>query len=231
MRIIITDFDDTLFPSHDFLERGKENLEGVDESIKKLLDLFLKHGDKIFIITNGSTDWVRECLFLKLFIPVEMFENIEIISTVEKGHNQGDIWYWKQHAFFEVLDPILSDEEKHTLISFGDADWDRVASFNIKNSFPSVTVKHIKLIIQPTREQLLFQHQGLRDHFQYFLEFENEIDLEVHPSTLSTIMKSSESETGEATRNEGGDEGEAGNSGVSTLMETGEAMGETLLLE
>lgn len=159
MIIFVYDFDDTLFATSHFLENPMAKSTLLGTSISSLLSLSCMYG-KVYIITNASKDWPDFAIRLHLIDCECVLDNITIVSTYNRFKDR-DMSEWKKLAFNETLKEHFGDGDPHQLISFGDNPHDHTAAVSIRENFPNVVVKSIRMGIRPSLTQLLHQQSIL----------------------------------------------------------------------
>jgi len=179
MIVIIIDWDNTLFASSYLTSLGQNPgviFPKLAESIKALLECAKKQG-KLFIITNAELEWIPFCIEHYLPGCEDLCQNLEVVSARTRGMaEEKDFALWKTMAFETVCEG-LPKEETHELISFGDCVFDRSAAIHIKNTYNNVTVKNIKLVQNPSLEQLYRQQQLVMTCFDYIFSHDGHLDL------------------------------------------------------
>lgn len=179
MIIVILDFDDTLFPTTEYNKNSIIDNEKVYENIKKFLDIMKVFSQIIYIITNASEEWVKHCFVNILKKPLDCLDYINIISTVDKGYNNGvDISLWKQVAYEKVLNTYLQSD-KNILLFIGDNQYDRDGALYIKKTYPDHIIKSIKYKILPTIDTLIKQQNLTLSLLVKILFMEENVDLQL----------------------------------------------------
>jgi hypothetical protein len=184
MLVVVFDFDDTLFATTHTQEirNNWDLLETLDfkrlgEIIIDTIHLTQKYTSEIFIITNAEINWVKSCV--EKYIPhcEEVLKSVKIISTVDEGFSKNkDVNTWKITAFENNLSSYFK-EGVHHLVSFGDSEYDRLASLHIKEQFPNVYVKNLKLQSKPSLEELIKQHEAIHKVFRDLCEYQGHYDI------------------------------------------------------
>lgn len=175
MIIFVYDFDDTLFATSYFTQNPTSKSTLLGKSISSLLSTSSKYG-KVYIITNATSDWPDFAIKLHLTDTDTILDNVSIVSTHD-GFNNGDISTWKTNAFNETLKVHFQDGNKHQLISFGDNPHDHSAALYIREKYPNVLVKSVKMGMYPSLTQLLHEHFILYGNIEYIVDVEEHIDL------------------------------------------------------
>jgi hypothetical protein len=172
MIVFVFDWDNTLMASHHHQETSQKGLVSnyteLAQSIKSILDKAQKAG-KTYIITNAQKSWVKMCIDLYLPGCEDIYNTVDIISTVDDGFSvDTHISLWKTKAF-ESMWKKLPGEEEHQLISFGDCRFDRQAAIHINNMYNNSVVKNVFFCQQPSLEQLVRQQDLISKCFEYLL--------------------------------------------------------------
>ncbi len=179
MTIIVLDFDDTLFPTTEYNKKSIIDNEKVYQSIKKFIDTVKIFSQIIYIITNASEDWIKHCFLNILKKPLDCLENINIVSTIDRGYNKGiNISVWKQVTYENVLKDYLSSH-KNIILFIGDNEYDRQGALYIKKTYPIHIVKSIKYKIFPTVDILINQHERTLSSLLNILITEEDLNLEL----------------------------------------------------
>jgi hypothetical protein len=179
----VFDFDDTLFATS--WSTGKEPFKSkeLSESMYELITTAAKYG-KVYIITNATMGWLRQCTDLFL-TRSDIFNNVETLSTIDSGIAATvPLQYWKTVAFEKVLSHLISDGDHHQLVSFGDNQYDRNASLYMRSKHPDVLVKNVLMLDRPEIDQVICQHKLLIKYFPMILSYNGTLDMKmsVHSS-------------------------------------------------
>jgi hypothetical protein len=188
MIITVFDFDDTLFPTSHYVNKKKEDgelfekheIEKICNNIRTIYNISKNNSTKIHIITNAQISWIDMILNNYFSSCMDVFNNIEIISSVDEGFSENrDKSMWKTYTFIFKLYQYFNNNENHELISFGDCIFDREAAMNIKKIFPNVIVKNILLFHKPNLNEFLIEHDGLIKRIQEFYNYPNHLDYKI----------------------------------------------------
>jgi hypothetical protein len=208
MKITVFDWDDTLFPT--FYAYKNELIVMTDEERKQLRTsieiIFRKakiYSDKIFIITNATKGWVEWCIeYLYeddgLFENYFLLEDIEIISIPENVSMASVPFPYRKIAGFGQLIPLLIGTPAgsvNTLISFGDTEFDRNASVEMRNFFSTyygksfktpegkeinvnskLNVINVKMVENVSFDFLLKEHKFIINNFNRIYNMKNHYD-------------------------------------------------------
>uniref|UniRef100_A0A6C0ADK9 Uncharacterized protein n=1 Tax=viral metagenome TaxID=1070528 RepID=A0A6C0ADK9_9ZZZZ len=191
--IYILDWDDTLIPTSllDY-ESKRQNVSLYDiklnhkiKSELKILELHvfnfvekLLSKGKVYIVTNADINWFK--FSAKSFYPniSDFLINLNVISALDifkkdfpnipisQGfpiNSTGADWK------YNAMKKLLIDKEYNTMISIGDAEYEREASMMIKKDNNKKIIS-IKLIDNPSIEKMILQ---LKSMFLNINTFEN----------------------------------------------------------
>jgi len=184
MIVAVFDFDDTLYASSYLKTETEKKSQELADSILLLMETAKKYCNKIYIITNATKAWIKLCTTEYLPGCELLCDKVDVISTQDSWYSKGEEKFetWKIKAFDDVLKPLFQNQEqKHTLLSFGDAMHDRAASASLRNEH--ITVKNIKFVEAPTLDQLLYQQKIICHVFDHIYNFEGDLDLMMTVST------------------------------------------------
>jgi hypothetical protein len=195
-RLIILDWDDTLFPTSwvlkNKLDLNDEEVQNkyivffsrLDNLLYKLFMNFTKYGD-IFIVTNAMVKWVAiSCSILpntKRFIN----DKIGIISArdafQDKYPNKMDLW--KKLIFKELTFDYFKSKNHphhtiHHVISVGDAPYEFEALVDLHDHVDGKKIlKSIRFLQSPTYESLIDQLEVLHNCIHKVCKAEKHMDL------------------------------------------------------
>jgi len=171
----IFDWDDTLFPST-WLAQKTAGLVGstynneadtcvIFRALAHLVGEIIKKAQTqgpVAIITNSAAGWVEYSTHIWYPGLVPCLKGVEIISARTMYQNTtSNTEMWKRLAFFDYMKTQSSrDNERSTpktLVSIGDSLSERNALVDCGLHFEGVGMKSIKLIDNPTLDDLLYQ--------------------------------------------------------------------------
>lgn len=173
--LIILDWDDTLLPTTfltgldvlgtdcpdpQTLERIEPDLDALAALVCLTLAQLKAIGD-VVIVTNASEGWVEQTG--ELFTPavLEVLEECKILSARSSFEPQGyEAHEWKQKCFLEQIEAHCLRGGDRTVLSIGDAAYERDAVFQAAPVHGCVA-QSIKLLRAPTLEELVVQHELL----------------------------------------------------------------------
>ena len=85
MKLIIYDFDDTLFPSYPYVKHLLNYdliFKDIDDQIYLLLSYSLTLADDVIILSDGDTNWINSILDHLPKTKVLIDKHIKIVSTI-----------------------------------------------------------------------------------------------------------------------------------------------------
>lgn len=174
--IYLIDWDDTLFPTswckrnnidlynqYD-VERYKIYFIELDNTLEKLLYKLNQYG-KIYIVTNASLNWIKQCLnMLPYTFDFIKDKNIKILSARDLySHKYMNIMEWKKNTFQNVINSIIEYDKCTNIISLGDADYEYYALIDLDNHIRQLDdehcflLKNIKFMNEPDFEHIIDQ--------------------------------------------------------------------------
>ena len=177
MRVLVFDFDDTLFPTT-YIKKNisdEKIFEEVKNELKntiRLLERAKLNSNKVYIISNANLIWIDECI--NRFLPEykEIFSNVKIICTKNNIYYDNlAIHQKKRDCFFDEFSKLFCDEDNHEFITFGDSEYDTSASENIRFLFSNVTVKIVIFKELPNLKELVIQQDFVLKNMELFENF------------------------------------------------------------
>ena len=177
--IYLVDWDDTMFPTS-FCNKNKIDLKNssnisnyklffieLDKAILNVLEK-LKLSGSVYIITNASIIWIKNCLEIlpktKKYI---MNNEIRIISARDIYSKLNDSPFkWKIFTFQNVIDIVMNNKKNNNIlniISIGDASYEYYGLLNLddylqkKHKNNNYLLKSVKFIEKPTFEEITDQ--------------------------------------------------------------------------
>jgi hypothetical protein len=188
-KLIIYDWDDTLFPTswlkdnginidnNDDIYKYKLYFQEIDNIIYSLLLLSIKYG-KVLIITNAQKIWVKKSAEICLPKSYEIIiKYINVISANEVYSNiDSDIRNWKVRLFnnLNYFDKKITD-----IINIGDSYYEYYAlvklqyNTNCKNKY----LKNIKFVSNPTYDEFVDEHKIFKKNLYKICNKNTHIDL------------------------------------------------------
>lgn len=181
-KLIIFDWDDTLFPTT-WLAANNIKIDSIFDStllkyfkeIDKLIYkmfLSIKNYETI-IVTNASTLWVSMCMEL---LPLTKNIEIKVYSSREyykkkigqNVSNSNDLW--KKLFFKNYIKGNYND-----VTSIGDADYEYLALIELSKNL--IFTKVIKLLRYPTEKELYNELYILHTILPHYIDLDKDIDL------------------------------------------------------
>ena len=193
------DWDNTVYPSsfcnknainvkkNDDFENYKLFFIELDNTIYNILEKLNSLGI-IYIITNASLTWVRQCISVlkntKKFI---MINKIRIISARDIYFKiTTDPLQWKIKTFQNVIDIIMKNNNNNhilNIISIGDSTFEYDSLLNLDNYLQkkynnnNYLLKSIKFIDEPSFEEIIDQLNVLFKNIEVISNEFNYIDI------------------------------------------------------
>lgn len=154
--IIILDWDDTLFPTTEYLAmRYIVNFNELDNILSRLINLIHKYGD-VYIVTNAMKLWVYNLLKYMPSLKKEIDNNISIISARDLYEHKGEqtIMSWKPMVFKDI-----TKDSGNNIIIIGDSVYEETGIIELKKSLRNrAYLKLVRFIPSPNyhiiKEQL-----------------------------------------------------------------------------
>jgi hypothetical protein len=166
-RLIIFDWDDTLFPSRYMINEpndlSKNDIEYLEQSIIYVLEEAMNHGT-VYILTNATKEWFYHCI--ETYCP--KLKNIIINRLKIKDiifarvlysvyYNEEDIVMWKSHALFNIIQDYPKDYIKN-IIFIADQKNDFLSIDNLLCIYNKIDVDKYKYKDNPTLYDVTQQH-------------------------------------------------------------------------
>ena len=163
-KIVIFDFDDTLFPTTHIITTKsftEEEINKINESIKQLFENLWERNYKIIIITNAELEWIKTW---KEYIPI--LNEVDIYSARDKYEKKNIPQNnWKKLLYLNLFTKKLINY--NYVVCIGDSENDQEAADTLSmslNQFSNIIVKFIKIPISPTINKLIIIHELLQQH-------------------------------------------------------------------
>jgi hypothetical protein len=200
--VIFFDWDDTCFPSTFLTNKGfrldshpdtyahfVEALRELETCVGEMLRLAMQCGT-VVIVTNAERGWVE--LSSQKYVPglVPILSQIHIISarsTFESTFPDSPL-KWKFYAFQQNLLALFAmTDTRKNIISMGDSHVEREAIRAVARGSPNTVCKSVKFAERPSLGQLRRQIELVTNCFQYILDHDGDLDLQltvtVNPET------------------------------------------------
>lgn len=195
-RLIILDWDDTLFPTSwvlknklDLNDKQIQNkyivfFSRLDNLLYKLFMNFMKYGD-IFIVTNAMVKWVSISCSILPNTKRLITNNIGIISARDTFQDKypDKIDMWKKLIFKELTFDYFKNKKKthriiHHVISIGDAPYEFEALVDLYDHVSGKKIlKSIRFLQSPTYESLIDQLEVLHNCVDKVCKTKKHMDL------------------------------------------------------
>lgn len=166
--LVFIDWDDTLCPtswltqniglgdtsgSRERLESFRPELRAYAKLLKKFLTTCSWYGS-VFIVTAAQDGWVEHCCSVYFPSLVPFFTNNRHLYPVYSarslhGHSSKDPTEWKYNVFYDLFAGYFQGRKVNTL-SFGDADFERLALIKLYSRLPPGSyTKTVKFWLKP----------------------------------------------------------------------------------
>jgi hypothetical protein len=161
MKVIILDFDNTLFPTSIFEKTCSCKFTYLCENINKHFNSIETFG-KIFldsistmknitrninIITNCNKEWFNSCLKMMNIDIEKFYEDVKIYFSRDIiKEDELSVSMWKKETFDFLFSQKISNNEIKEIISIGDCKNDMIAGFNLKIKNQKLLLKNILFI-------------------------------------------------------------------------------------
>lgn len=195
-KVIILDWDDTLFPTTVFLkQRQLVELGTLSEQILNVLQCCVAlFGKNTFIVTNAKGTWIAESLQLMIkycssqkikccfdeILKLVLNDCITTISARDAYRNELPTakTFWKYFVFEDIVNSIT---EANVLISVGDSEAEYEAAGMLKqcNSLMN-RVHRLRLIRKPTIAILKKQFTFMLELIRFLNAYYDVEDVELH---------------------------------------------------
>lgn len=181
-QVTIFDWDDTLLCTsalHNPHTIPAAVLRELEEACISIVRKAMEYG-QTFIITNAVEGWVERSAeryypsLAELVLP-----HVKIISARSEHEEDfpNDTAAWKIQAFLEVRRALPKQGIITNLLSIGDAEPEMRAIAAMAHDFPDALVKTVKLLSEPTAEQLLKQVSMVCQEFDRVSNGANDVTL------------------------------------------------------
>ena len=111
-KIVIFDFDDTLFPTTHIITTKsftEEEIKKINESIKQLFENLWERNYKIIVITNAELEWIKTW---KEYIPI--LNEVDIYSARDKYEKKNIPQNnWKKLLYLNLFPHLLLQLSYH----------------------------------------------------------------------------------------------------------------------
>jgi len=184
--LVLLDWDDTILPTTDLAEAEKAGASLPEEELRRYGDLVaetlrkLQHG-RVVVVTNATDGWIdATCAkHLPQVLPfLKQFEVVSARATFEPlGYGQKE---WKRQMFAQQLRQHIDQGGERSVLSIGDASFEREAIIRVAPAFDCVA-KSVKLLEKPVLAMLHAQHAMLQPQLEELVTSSSPCDLGVAP--------------------------------------------------
>jgi len=190
--LIIFDWDDTLLPTTWLDELGLllsssrsptpeqwTRLQDMATSAAASLTYALTFG-KVVIVTNAEEGWVEASCHKFMPSLEPLLSEIGVVSARStcKGQSTHE---WKRRAFTQEVSKYFGQDHagRQNIVSIGDSMYEVKALLEVGVGAEHRLGKSVKLMSYPHVEQMLAQHEVMRDSFRDVVESDEFLDLEI----------------------------------------------------
>ncbi|CBZ51139.1 conserved hypothetical protein [Neospora caninum Liverpool] len=197
--LIILDYDDTLLPTN---WAAVQNRVGLNDPVPpellpplaELSELAIQTINTclsramVVIVTNASVEWVNRSgeKFIPQVLRHIQTQGIEIISARDRLQSTGmPQRQWKIQVFEEMINDVFGDRMRDgtecTIISIGDGEGEREACLEMCRNLGvnEWLFKSLKLLAQPTCNQLISEHILIQQAFPEILKVPQSLDMAI----------------------------------------------------
>ncbi|PFH32076.1 hypothetical protein BESB_020170 [Besnoitia besnoiti] len=197
--LIILDYDDTLLPTN---WAAVQNRVGLNDAVPpemlpplaELTELCIQTINMclskamVVIVTNASVEWVNRSgeKFIPQVLRHIQSQGIEIISARDRLQSTGMAQrQWKIQVFEELINDVFGDRMREgtecTVISIGDGEGEREACLEMCRNLGvnEWLFKSLKLLAQPTCNQLISEHILVQQAFPEILKVPQSLDMAI----------------------------------------------------
>jgi hypothetical protein len=200
--LIIFDWDDTLFPTSMLLKEGlgaggcvslSENVTAQVQSVATSAAALLRTArlqGQVIIVTNAAQGWVEWCC--EHIVPelALALAGVRVVSArsafAEPLGLLATPWEWKKLAFEHEIRAFCEERascsERLQVVSIGDSMHEHEALWNAWKVVSGFCPKTVQLLVGPTSEKLVCQHEllleGLADISEHAVELDYEVALD-----------------------------------------------------
>lgn len=187
-RIIIFDWDDTLFPStylsiNNIVSKEcinnfeRDYIEILSKDVVSLLEKLLEKYP-VYILTNAEYSWIRHCID-RWYNPLStIIDKISVVSARDNYKNKHESSsHWKYLSMNDIF-TFEGEYDSLEVISIGDSEDERSA---IRKHYDENKIKYksIKLTYRPDLEILHTQIISLKEMIDSILNIDKDLDLHI----------------------------------------------------
>ncbi|EPT27987.1 hypothetical protein TGPRC2_289910 [Toxoplasma gondii TgCatPRC2] len=197
--LIILDYDDTLLPTNWAAVQNRVGLNDpvppemlpslaeLSELCIQTINICLARG-MVVIVTNATVEWVNRSgeKFIPQVLRHIQTQGIEIISARDRLQHTGmPQRQWKIQVFEEMINDVFGDRMRDgtecTVISIGDGEGEREACLEMCRNLGvnEWLFKSLKLLAQPTCNQLISEHLLVQQAFPEILKVPQSLDMAI----------------------------------------------------
>ena len=169
--LTIFDWDDTLFPTIQYINHNNVEFERLDYNIYSLFSFILNYS-QIIIITDANKEWFIKCIqylnYTKQLInenQIKILSTRDIIKEYETIYNKDLLLKNRKIKIFKCV--LLLFPEFNNIISIGDSEKEYEALINLYkiNKNESRYFKNIKLFKYPNSDLILEEIKLLKNNY------------------------------------------------------------------
>lgn len=169
--LTIFDWDDTLFPTIQYINYNNIEFERLDYNIYSLFSFILNYS-QIIIITDANKEWFIKCIqylnYTKQLInenQIKILSTRDIIKEYETIYNKDLLLKNRKIKIFKCI--LLLFPEYNNIISIGDSEKEYEALINLykNNKNESRYFKNIKLFKYPNSDLILEEIKLLKNNY------------------------------------------------------------------
>ena len=184
--LLLLDWDDTLFCTSALrtcsLEPGCSELLRLEDSIKSFLRTCKMLGETV-VITNAQHTWVESCIMAYLPGLTQEFRHVRVLSARDRYEARfpHDPVAWKCETFAELKE---NSSQIANLIAVGDQQAEMTAVTALAKAYRTSYVKTVRLIQQPTVEELIKQLNLIRNKLPKIVGLVRHINITMRQKNL-----------------------------------------------
>lgn len=169
--LTIFDWDDTLFPTIQYINYNNVEFERLDYNIYSLFSFILNYS-QIIIITDANKEWFIKCIqylnYTKQLInenQIKILSTRDIIKEYETIYNKDLLLKNRKIKIFKCI--LLLFPDYNNIISIGDSEKEYEALINLykNNKNESRYFKNIKLFKYPNSDLILEEIKLLKNNY------------------------------------------------------------------
>lgn len=168
-KLIVYDFDDTLFPSYPYVMhlisvQNVKLFKLIDDIISAVLSYSCSIAD-VMILSDGDSSWLKEVLSHLPKSKKIIKEKVSLISTVVfySERHRLDVMMYKYYYLSQEIDL----KKYSMIINIGDGVNELRASNMLKNDY---NIKHIKLYHQPVLSEWVYEMNNIIKAIEFMIK-------------------------------------------------------------